>query len=513
MSLVLAVDVGSTNLKVALYGDDLGLVADAAEEIPLHVDGERVEIDPSDWWEGLCRAVPRVLRAAGVEAEALGAVAFCGQMQGVVLVDRAGAPVRRAISYLDTRATGLFEAEMQRGWPRVAGVNAHKLFASIHRTNIAPGSPKDPLWKVRWLMAHEPEAMSRADKWLDVKDWLVARCTGQVCTTADSAHLTCLYTFAGSHSRYSPALYRMYGIAPALLPPVVPGDAVVGTLLPQAARELGLAPGTKVVPGGGDISCVALGAGAAEPGDTHVYLGTSGWVAQLTRRRLLDTSRYMATLRTCLPELGLYMGELQTAGVCLGWARALMAGPDERVGDEAELAREAETSPPGARGLFFAPWLHGSRSPNEDPHARGLLVNLNLGHRRCDVLRAVFEGVALHLAWILEGVEAKAQVPERLRFCGGGARSPLWAQCLADATGRRVETVAAPQLCGVRGAALLALSATRPGTDLQGLARQVAVERTFEPNPERRGLSLARRGLLARAHRGNRPLFYALRAA
>jgi xylulokinase len=513
MSLVLGIDAGSTNLKVALYGPELELAADASVAVPLRVDGPCAEVDPGDWWKALRGAVPRVLASAGARPADVAAVAFCGAMQSVVLVDRALRPVRPALSYLDTRATALFDREMRQGWPRLSGVNARRLLASVRRTNIAPGSPKDPLWKVRWLMQHEPEAFARADKWLDVKDWLVARCTGRACTTADSAHLSCLYTFQGRDSRYSEPLCRLYGIDLALLPRVVPGDEVVGSLLPDAALELGLAPGTPVVPGGGDISCVALGAGAVEQGDTHVYLGTSGWVAQLTRRRLLDTGRYLAALRTCLTEDCLYMGELQTAGMCLTWARGLLARAGAVPEDEAALSAEAEQSPAGANGLLFAPWLHGSRSPNEDPHARGLLVNLSLTHRRCDVLRAVFEGVALHLAWILEGLEAKVPAAPRLRFVGGGARSPLWGQCLADATGRVVETVEAPQLCGARGAALLGLAATQPATDVMALARRLVPARSFTPNGEHRALYQSRRALLAQAHRANRSLFHALKAA
>lgn len=512
MSLVLAVDVGSTLLKCALYRDDLSLAAEGGEQIPLHVDGPRVEIDPRDWWRALARAVPRLLSSAGARAAEVDAVAFSSQMQGVVMVDRELSPLRRAIGYLDTRATGVFAREMCAGWPRVAGVNARKLLSSVRATNIAPGSPKDPLWKVRWLLQHEPELMARAHKWLDVKDWLVARCTGRACTTADSAHLSCLYTFEGEKSRYSEALCRMYGIDPRLLPEVVPGDAVAGALLPEAAAALGLAPGTPIIPGGGDVSCVGLGAGTVDEGDTHVYLGTSGWVGQVTHRKLLDTGRFIAALRTCLPGECLYLGELQTAGVCLGWARGLLAERGASA-DEAALADEAEGSPPGANGLLFAPWLHGSRSPNEDPHARGLFLNLSLEHRRSDMLRAVFEGVALHLAWILEGVEDRARVAPRLRFVGGGARSALWAQCLADAASRPVETVASPQLCGARGAALLGLAATRPGTDLKALARAIAPERTFFPDAGRAQLYRGRRALLARAHKANRPLFRALQAA
>lgn len=498
MSHILAIDLGSSHLKCALYQPDLRLVAHVTEAIALHVEGARVENEPEDWWQAICRCVRALLREAGLTASAVSAMSFCAQMQSVVLVDRELQAVRRSIGFLDTRATALFAANMQRGWPKIAGVDATKVLQSVYATNIAPASPKDAIWKVRWLQKHEPGSFARAHLWLDAKDYLVARCTGRAVTTADSAHLTCLYTFNGEASRYSPALCRLYGIDPRLLPEVVAGNRVIGGLLPVAAAELGLAPGTPVVPGGGDISCVALGTGAVASGDTHVYLGTSAWVAQSTRRRKLDTSHFMGTVRTCLPNDYLYLGELETAGLCLSWAAGLLAEPGQVAHDPAALEAEALHSPPGARGLCFTPWLHGSRSPNEDPFARGAFLNLGLTHQRSDLIRAVFEGVALHLGWILQALEAKLPVGGGLRFVGGGANSTLWGQILADVTGKTIETLDAPQLCGARGAASLAVSAAQP---------PLAPVQTFAPIPANQPLYRARLELMQRVYRANRPLF------
>lgn len=498
MRHILAIDLGSSYLKCALYTHDLQLVAHQTEPIELHVDGPRVENDPEDWWRTMCRCIPKVLEEAGVHAGAVCAMSFCAQMQSVVLVDHDLCAVRRSIGYLDTRATDVYVDQMQRGWPRVAGMDAKKVLPSLYLTNIGPGSPKDAIWKLQWLRRHEPATFARAYRWLDAKDYLVARCTGKAATTADSAHLTCLYTFEGQASRYSPMLCRLYDIDPKLLPDVVPGNQAIGGLLASAAAELGLEPNTPVLPGGGDISCVALGTGSTQEGDTHIYLGTSAWVAQSTRRRKLDIPHFMATVRTCLPNDYLYLGELETAGVCLSWAARCFAEPGAPANDPHGLEAEASRSPPGARGLVFTPWLHGSRSPNEDPFARAAFMNLGLTHHRSDMFRAVFEGVALHLGWILEALQSQLPVGEALRFVGGGAHSGLWAQILADVTNKRIETVDAPQLCGTRGAAFLAASGELPV--------RMAVK-TFEPNLDNRALYQQRLALLQRIYKINRPLF------
>ncbi len=510
MTHILAVDIGSSFLKCALYTADLRLLAHVVRGFELRVDGPCVEADPEDWWRAMREAVPALLADAGVARDAVSALVFCAQMQSVVLVDRALNPVRRSIGFLDTRATAVFAEQMQRGWLKVEGVNAWKLAASAWSTNIAPGSPKDTIWKIRWLEEHEPRTLARAYRWLDVKDYLVARCAGRAVTTPDSAHLTCLYDFAGEGSAWNVALCRRYGIDPGLLPEVVPGNRGVGGLLPEAALELGLAPGTTVVPGGGDISCVMLGTGAIAEGDTHVYLGTSAWVGQCTRRRKLDISNYMASLRTALPNDHLYLGELETAGLCLQWAAKLLGGPGAVIDDFSGLEAEAHRSPVGAKGLLFSPWLHGSRSPNEDPFARAGFFNLGLVHARSDMIRAVFEGVALHLGWILQALETKMPAPGSLRFVGGGANSALWAQCLADVTGRPVAVVEDPQLCGARGAALLAVSATQPASDIRLLAARIQAGRPIQPVPANVGLYRERLVLLKRVYAANRPLFRSL---
>ncbi|GDX81328.1 carbohydrate kinase [Deltaproteobacteria bacterium] len=498
MSHILAVDLGSSYLKCALYTRALRLVAHRAEPIELHVSGPQVENDPEDWWRAMCRCIPLILEEAGLLATDVSAMSFCAQMQSVVLVDADLRAVRRSIGYLDTRATEVFGEHMQHGWPRVAGLDAKKVLPSVYLSNIGPGSPKDAIWKLRWLQKHEPDTFARAYRWLDAKDYLVARCTGKAVTTADSAHLSCLYTFDGQASRYSPLLCRIYGVDPSLLPEVVPGNEGLGGLLPTAAQDLGLAPGTPIFPGGGDISCVALGTGATQEGDTHIYLGTSAWVAQTTRRRKLDIAHFMATVRTCLPDDYLYLGELETAGVCLSWAARCFAEPGAQPLEPGALEAEAGRSPPGARGLVFTPWLHGSRSPNEDPFARGAFMNLGLTHQRSDMLRAVYEGVALHLGWILEALSAKLPVSGSLRFVGGGAHSALWSKILADVTGKRIEALEEPQLCGTRGAAFLAAGRAEP------IRTPV---KTFDPNAANRKLYQDRLALLQRVYQTNRPLF------
>ncbi len=478
MSAILAFDVGSTHVKTTLFeSESLEILAWHVHEYELIVQGECVENRPADWWDGMRAGVARVLLQAGMTAQSVEALSFCAQMQGLVLVDEQGEALRNSMSYLDGRAKEIFDREMRRGWLRVEGLNARRILSSLWVTNGAAASCKDPLWKLHWVKENQPELYARAHKWVDVKDYLVARCTGVIRTTADSAHLTFLRRFSAADVRYDEKLCQIFGVNPELLPEVIDGTEIVGGLQAQAAEQLGLRQGTPVVAGGGDVGCVALGAGCVDPGSAHLYLGTSAWIGVTTQRKLLDISHFMASLRTSVSGVNQYTGELQTAGICLKWALGALL--DER-GEFSDLDRLVGQSPAGAQGALFAPWLLGSRSPFEDATARGAFLNIGLHHKKADLARAVFEGVAHHLRWIADAADSKLVVPRSLRLVGGGGNSETWAQILADVTSKQIELPHHPQHAGVRGAAMLA-SVALGKASLQETGQKVVTQRTVEP--------------------------------
>ena len=473
---VLAYDIGTTGVKTCVFrvGETIELLGGASGGYPLYVlPGGGAEQDPDDWWSAMRETTGKALAEAGIEPAQIEGISFCSQMQGLVLVDSDGLPLRRAMSYMDQRAVAEHKAGIAFGL-QVAGANAVRLLKSLKITGAAALSVKDPVWKYKWVEAHEPEIFARVHKWLDVKEAVIARMTGRCVMTTDSAFAALLYDI---HKRcWSKPIADMFGVKFEHLAEIVPCEAEVGKLRAQQAAELGLVEGIPVFGGGGDASLVGVGAGAVALGDTHIYCGTSGWVSTIVDKSMVDATANIAAIVGAQEGLYNYFAEQETAGKCLEWVKDHLALDEINVYLNQELGMKRRTAdfetvytnlyeylmaviaeaPIGAGGVLFTPWLHGNRCPFEDPAARGMFFGLSLETGKTEMIRAVVEGVVYHLRWMLEAQDKKTATSRVIRFVGGGALNDLMCKMLADCTGRTVETVASPQNVGSVGAAAIA---------------------------------------------------------
>ena len=511
-ALLLAVDLGTTSLKACLYevGHSLTLRAATSRALTLRLEADgTAEQDPRQWWQALASAVPELLALTGTGPDQVRGLTFCSQMQCLVLVDAAGDPVRPALSYLDQRPTARM-ATLTRGGPRIAGIGAGLLVPWLRVSGGVAASVKDPLWKYLRVADEEPAAFARVHRWLDAKDYLTARATGRFTMSIDSAFATFLADTRHDGCTWSPWLVQRFGVRPEHLPQIVPMAEIVGELTTTAAEELGLAPGTHVLAGGGDASLIGVGAGAVGVGETHVYVGTSGWVSTVADRRIVDARTMMATVPG--PQRGRYsyFGEQETSGKCFEWAadhlfQDAAPEPDMRAAHPHQDAAAAPTSPEdappevidrlmaavttvpaGCGGVLFAPWLHGSRSPFEDPNVRGMFFNVGLTTGHGQLVRSVIEGIAYNKRLLLEAQARKVTPSAVIRFAGGGAVSDTTGQILADVLDRPVEAVTDPQLVGAAGAALVAAWGLGLVSSLDEAAATVRVRRRFEPDPATR---------------------------
>jgi xylulokinase len=525
------VDVGTTGAKTCLYrlNGSFTLVASAQHEYPISfTPWGGAEQDPEDWWKAACLGTRSVIAQSGIAPGEILGMAFCCQMQGLVLVDADGRALRPAMSYLDQRAGEEMRQGMGRGL-RVEGLNLGKLLPSLALAGGVSASVKDPVWKYHWVKRHEPRIIERAAKWLDVKEYLVARCTGRFAMTPDSANATFLFDTRPGRLRWSPLLCRLFDVDMGLLPEVIAPTDVAGPLTTGAAGELGLAAGLPVFGGGGDLSLIALGSGALGLGQAHVYMGTSGWVAATVDRRVVDTEAKAASVIGALPARYNYISEQETSGKCMEWMRdhlaldeiGLYLGEGGRVaGDEKRLARiydfldeTISAVPPGAGGVVFAPWLRGSRSPFEDPNARGIFFNVGVDTGKRCLVRAVAEGLALQCRWQLDTIRRRIPAIGPLRFVGGGARSASIAAMMADATGEVVEVTEVPQNAGALGAAMVAAAGLGLVSSLGEAAGLVPVARRLEPVASNRPVYERHYEALKRLYYSNKGTFTMLNAA
>ncbi|MGX8774535.1 MAG: FGGY family carbohydrate kinase, partial [Bacillota bacterium] len=271
--LILAYDTGTTGVKTCLFdvGRDIKMVGSASAGYGLYTfpDGG-AEQHADEWWDAMCSSTRQMLAGTGVDPAEIKGLSFCSQMQGIVLVDRDGVPVRHPMSYMDQRAKKQMEEGIGTGL-KIAGMNAVKLLKSLRATGVVSGSVKDPMWKYLWIKENEPEAFARACKWLDVKEYLICRCTGRMIMTEDSAFSTMLLETRNGKRCWSRELCRMFGVNTEHLPEIIRTTDQAGTLRAEQAAELGLAEGTPVYGGGGDASLIGIGAGCVRKGDTHMY--------------------------------------------------------------------------------------------------------------------------------------------------------------------------------------------------------------------------------------------------
>src|SRR5690625_702582 len=497
---VIAYDVGTTSIKTSLYSisNQINFITGKLEGYELQVgENGEVEQDPYDWWNAMCRTTKKILQESNIAVNQIIGISFCSQMQGLVLVDKYGEPVRPAMSYLDSRATKELKDGFANGI-QFSGANMCKWLRSIKISGAEALSAKDPVWKYKWVEENEPDNFNQVYKWLDVKEFLICKCTDEFVMTEDSAFATLLYDTRDGKKRFSKDICKMFGVKMDHLPKVVKGSDVVGQLTKDAAEALHLKPGIPVFGGGGDASLIGVGSGAVEVGDTHIYLGTSGWVSTVVKNRVLDIKHMIASIVGANPNTFNYFSELETAGKCLEWVRDHLALDEINIYLKKQQIDESDETvykslydymmyaikdvPAGSNGVIFTPWLHGNRNPFEDPNARGMFFNIGLNTGKTELIHAVLEGVGYHLRWQLEATERKVKTSSVIRVVGGGALAPLTCQILADMLGRTVETVDKPQDIGAVGASVMAAIGLGYIEKLDDAKKLIQVKDTYYPN-------------------------------
>jgi len=491
---VLAVDLGTGGPKVALLSATGRIAAHAFQAVGVDLtDDGGAEQSPGAWWEAVVSSARRALADIGVAPEQVVGIGCTSQWLGTVPVDGAGEAIGPAIIWMDSRGASAIR-DVVRGTLNVQGYSPTKLASWVRRTGGVPSlSGKDPVGHIHFLRRHRPDVYAAAAMFLEPVDYLNLRLTGLARASHDSitGYWVTDNRDIGAIS-YDDGLIELAGLERATLPDLVPTGSVVGGLAPGPAAELGLLAGTPVITGTGDLHSAAVGSGAVANFAAHLYIGTSSWISCHVPFKKTDPLTNIASIPSGIPGRYLVADEHETGGACLTWLRDNLLFPDDALADTASgppadffavLNDMASSVPAGAHGVLFTPWLNGERSPVDDHTIRGGFHNLSLSSTRADMVRAVFEGVALNSAWLLGAVEKYCKRPFRsLAFVGGGANSDLWSQMHADATGRTINQIADPVLANVRGAGLLTLLALGHIT-VDDIPATVAVKATYEPDP------------------------------
>lgn len=439
MAYLLGIDIGTSGTKTLLCDDRGKIVASVTEEYPCyHPKPLWSEQKPEDWWRATVQSVRKVLAKAKVPGREVRGIGLSGQMHGAVLLDGAGKVLRPAILWNDQR-TGAECAEITR---RVGAKRLIELVCNPALTGFtAP--------KILWVRKNEPKAYDRVRKVLLPKDYVRYRLSGVFATEVSDASGTLLLDVKGR--QWSRPMLSALDIDAGLLPECFESDEVTSTLSAGAAKEMGLAPGTAIVGGGGDQAAGAVGNGIVRPGVISATLGTSGVVFAYSERVQTDPLGRVHTFCHAVRGKWHVMGVMLSAGGAFQWYRNEMAESERAeakvtgVDPYEVLTREAAEAPAGSEGLYFLPYLTGERTPHADPHAKGAWVGITPRHKRGHMIRSLLEGVTYGMRDSLEIIKGMRVPIGQIRVSGGGARSEFWRQLQADVYGQAVVTINASE--------------------------------------------------------------------
>jgi len=473
---LIAHDVGTGGSKAALTDMKGKIIASRFHPYPTDYPKEQwAEQDPKAWWKAIVTSTSEVMKESKIDPAAIAGMIFSTQMIGVLPVDRTGTPLRPAIIWLDARAQE----------------QANKIIRRLTKPvllAVAGGLPtgKDVIPKLMWLRQHEPDLYAETYKILDVNSYLVFRCCGEYVYDYAAASGTGMFNF--KKKDWDDMLFKIFRLDRDKMPRVAASADQAGPLSEAAASEMGLNAGIPIFVGTGDVPSATVGSGAVLDGQGHVYIGSSGWIAVTMPKAINDGRKGIVSIASADPSKFILLAETESAGACFKWFAEELAPKDTDYGHGRDvydyLNDVAAESVPGSNGLIFCPWMFGERSPIPDTTVRGGFINLSLDHKRGDVSRAVFEGVALHARWMLESLRGCGFDDVVLRAIGGGAKSPLWMQTYADACGLTIEAVEEPQESGARGAALIAALGLGEHRDWASLRDAVKVKESYTPRPE-----------------------------
>ncbi len=494
---IISHDLGTSSNKailISVHGDIVGM---ERQEYPIHHPQPGfAEQDPMDWWQAVCTTTRSVIKKTNIDPQNIAGITFSSQMQCLIAVNRDGDALYPAISWLDGRGLQIMREKV---WtmPRIQGYNIFRLLKFIRINGGSPGQAgKDQIAKILWLKYNKPEIISQVYKYIDAKDFIIHRLTGNFITSVDLAFIWWLLDTRKNKNRWHPGLCRMAQISPDELSEVKNSSDIIGTINEKTAAETGLLPGTPIINGAGDMTSSALGSGAIREGEMHISVGTSGWVGGHYSKRKIDIAHYTGCIGSAMPEkYYLGMAHQETSGLCLEWLKNNVLYHEDQLLAESNVSKIyqllddlAMESAPGANGVIFTPWLFGERCPLDDDFVRAGLYNLSLRTNRADIIRAVLEGVAFNTRWAMHTLEKMYHPVSELNIIGGGATSDIWCQIMADVLNRKINQIEDAQNAGAKGVALLAGKSLGYISTYEQIKNYIRIKKEFIPNSDNRTL-------------------------
>jgi xylulokinase len=475
---ICAFDIGTTGVKAGILTPDGKVVGTAYREYGIQISGPQwVEQSVDEMWQAQGEACKQLLKDTAIDPKQIVAIGISCQRATFVPVDKDQKPLMNFIGWQDQRS--------------IEQCDRMKKQIGLERYYKIAGLPLDPIAaisKIVWLKDNRPDIFEKAHLFASTQNVHLTQLgvENAPCDLPDAAYLGLLDV---DNLAWSVELLDTLGIPAEKMPRLVPSGTQVGTVSKAAAEATGLAEGTPIVTAGGDLQNAGLGMGVAEPGYVSVGIGTGGGVLICTDRPL----RHPDIALNCLPHAVAGTWEMEGIALASGgaykWVRDTLGeseclrAAEEGVDPYELLNAQAGEAPAGSNGLLMMPMLLGAGSPNWDPQARGVILGLKASTSKCDIVRAVMEGICLELRWIIESAERLGTAIEEVRIWGGAAKSPLWNQIAANVYGVPAARTEVPD-AGLIGASICAGVGVGMFADARdGARRMVRIAERYEPDP------------------------------
>lgn len=478
MKYLMGIDVGTSATKTVLFDENGGIIAAATKEYQLsQPENGWAEQNPLDWKEAVLETIKTVMNRSEITKEDMVGIGLSGQMHGLVMLDQHGEVLRPSIIWCDQR-TGK-QAEAMR------------LIMTEQEWIEITANPPLTGWtaaKILWVREHEPDLYQKCRHILLPKDYIRYILTGVFATDVSDA--SGMQLLDVKNRCWSDQVLTKLGIDRSLLGTVYESCEITGTVLPEIARLTGLSPQTKVVGGAGDNAAAAVGTGVVTDRTAFTTIGTSGVVFAHTSKYVKDPKGRVHTCCCAVPGAWHVMGVTQAAGLSLKWfteqcGRDYAARAESQGQDRYDLInQDIKTIPVGSDQLIYLPYLMGERTPHLDPDCRGVFFGLSAIHTRAHMLRAIMEGVSYSLKDCQEILIEMGVETDQMMACGGGGKSPVWRQMLADLYECRVTT--AKQAEGpALGAAILAGVGTGLYESVERACEKlISADQVTQPDPQ-----------------------------
>ena len=458
----IGVDLGTSAVKLLLMEENGHIANVVSKEYPLSFPNPGwSEQKPEDWWTQSVAGLKEL--TDGFDKSQISGISFGGQMHGLVVLDENDNVIRPAILWNDGR-TGK-EVEYLNNT-----IGKDKL--SEYTANIAFAGFTAP--KLLWMKANEPDLFAKICKIMLPKDYLAYKLSGVHCTDVSDA--SGMLLFDVKNKCWSKEMMDICSVKEEQLAKIFESYDVVGTILPDVAKELGFPETVKIIAGAGDNAAAAIGTATVGDGKCNISLGTSGTIFISSKDFCVDENNALHAFAHADGHYHL-MGCMLSAASCNKWWMKDIVGTDDYPGEQSKITKLGENN------VFFLPYLMGERSPHNNPDARAMFIGMSMDTTRSDMTQAVLEGVAFGIRDSFEVARSLGIKIEKTKICGGGAKSPLWRKIMANVLGIPVETIESEEGPGYGGAVLAAVGCGVYSSVEEAADKLVKVVGTEMPDP------------------------------